>query len=160
MKRTLAETDYKMIHEQAEAVIEEEPYYVAALSNIAALLYMSLDEVNWAGFYLMNHGSLLVGPFQGKPACMRIEVGKGVCGTAVKEGRILRVADVHEFPGHIACDAASRSEIVLPIRSGKEIVGVLDIDSTIPDRFNLSDEQGLSELAQCIGRKVDFHELC
>ena len=111
-------TDYQLLKEQAEAIIETEPHYVAALSNISALIYESLDRLNWAGFYLMDRGSLLVGPFQGKTACIRIGIGKGVCGTAVKEEKILRVADVHEFPGHIACDSASNSEIVLPVRSG------------------------------------------
>ena len=127
-------TDYQLLKEQAEAIIETEPHYVAALSNISALIYESLDRLNWAGFYLMDRGSLLVGPFQGKTACIRIEIGKGVCGTAVKEEKILRVADVHEFPGHIACDSASNSEIVLPVRSGGRIVGVLDIDSPVLNR--------------------------
>ena len=137
-------------------MIETEPHYVAALSNISALIYESLDRLNWAGFYLMDKGSLLVGPFQGRPACIRIEIGKGVCGTAVKEDKIQRVADVHAFPGHIACDAASRSEIVLPIRSRGRIVGVLDIDSPEPERFSQEDEKGLALLADLIGRTVDF----
>ena len=153
-------SDYEILAEQAASVIETEPHYVAALSNIAALIWESLDRINWAGFYLMDRGSLLVGPFQGRPACIRIEIGKGVCGTAVKEGRILRVADVHEFPGHIACDAASRSEIVLPVRApgkdGETIVGVLDIDSPEPDRFSETDEAGLAMLVERIGREVDF----
>lgn len=159
IKHMKTHPDYKTICEQAAAFIEQEPHYVAALANIAALLYMSLEDVNWAGFYLMNQGSLLVGPFQGKPACMRIEAGKGVCGTAVKEGKIQRVDDVHSFPGHIACDAASRSEIVLPIRNGKGIVGVLDIDSTRPGRFDADDEEGLASLAKYIGENVDFFGL-
>ena len=109
-------TDYALLADQAASMIETEPHYVAALSNMSALIYESMDRLNWAGFYMMDKGSLLVGPFQGRPACIRIEIGKGVCGTAVKEKKIQRVADVHAFPGHIACDAASRSEIVLPIR--------------------------------------------
>ena len=149
-------TDYTLLVEQAAAMIETEPHYVAALSNISALIYESMDSLNWAGFYLMDRGSLLVGPFQGRPACIRIEIGKGVCGTAVKEKKIQRVADVHAFPGHIACDAASRSEIVLPIRSGGGIAGVLDIDSPVAERFDLEDEKGLALLADLIGRKVDF----
>jgi GAF domain-containing protein len=129
---------------------------VAALSNLSALIYESMDRLNWAGFYLMDKGSLLVGPFQGRPACIRIEIGKGVCGTAVKEERIQRVADVHAFPGHIACDAASRSEIVLPIRNRGRIVGVLDIDSPEQERFSEEDEKGLAQLADLIGARVDF----
>ena len=145
-----------MLADQAASMIETEPHYVAALSNLSALIYESMDRLNWAGFYMMDKGSLLVGPFQGRPACIRIEIGKGVCGTAVKEKKIQRVADVHAFPGHIACDAASRSEIVLPIRSGGRIVGVLDIDSPEPERFSEEDEKGLALLADLIGRAVDF----
>ena len=149
-------TDYTLLADQAAAMIETESHYVAALSNLSALIYESMDRLNWAGFYMMDKGSLLVGPFQGRPACIRIEIGKGVCGTAVKEKKIQRVADVHAFPGHIACDAASRSEIVLPIRSGGRIVGVLDIDSPEPERFSEEDEKGLALLADLIGRAVDF----
>ena len=149
-------TDYALLADQAASMIETEPHYVAALSNLSALIYESMDRLNWAGFYMMDKGSLLVGPFQGRPACIRIEIGKGVCGTAVKEKKIQRVADVHAFPGHIACDAASRSEIVLPIRSGGRIVGVLDIDSPEPERFSEEDEKGLALLADLIGRGVDF----
>ena len=149
-------TDYALLADQAAAMIETESHYVAALTNLSALIYESMDRLNWAGFYMMDKGSLLVGPFQGRPACIRIEIGKGVCGTAVKEKKIQRVADVHAFPGHIACDAASRSEIVLPIRSGGRIVGVLDIDSPEPERFSEEDEKGLALLADLIGRGVDF----
>ena len=149
-------TDYALLADQAASMIETEPHYVAALSNLSALIYESMDRLNWAGFYMMDKGSLLVGPFQGRPACIRIEIGKGVCGTAVKEKKSQRVADVHAFPGHIACDAASRSEIVLPIRSGGRIVGVLDIDSPEPERFSEEDEKGLALLADLIGRAVDF----
>ena len=152
-------TDYDLLLEQAAAIIETEPHYVAALSNIAALIYESMERLNWAGFYLMDRGSLLVGPFQGKTACIRIGIGKGVCGTAVKEERIIRVADVHAFPGHIACDSASNSEIVLPLRKGDRIVGVLDIDSPVLNRFSEEDEAGLSGLAECISEQVDFDRL-
>ena len=127
-------TDYALLADQAASMIETEPHYVAALSNMSALIYESMDRLNWAGFYMMDKGSLLVGPFQGRQ----------------------RVADVHAFPGHIACDAASRSEIVLPIRSGGRIVGVLDIDSPEPERFSEEDEKGLALLADLIGRAVDF----
>ena len=152
-------TDYDLLLEQAAAIIETEPHYVAALSNIAALIYESMDRLNWAGFYLMDRGSLLVGPFQGRTACIRIGIGKGVCGTAVKEERIIRVADVHAFPGHIACDSASNSEIVLPLRKGGRIVGVLDIDSPVLNRFSEEDEAVLSGLAKCISEQVDFDRL-
>lgn len=165
-------TDYGMLHEQAASLIESERWFVPALSNISALLYQSLEGINWAGFYLMDRGSLVLGPFQGRVACIRIEPGRGVCGTAVSTGLIQRVPDVHAFPGHIACDAASRSEIVLPIRRGgshpdgiseekgtenaAQIVGVLDIDSPEADRFSEEDEAGLAALADLIGREVDF----
>ena len=149
-------TDYTLLVEQAASMVETEPHYVAALSNISALIYESLDRLNWAGFSMMDKGSLLVGLFQGRSACIRIEIGKGVCGTAVKEDKIQRVADVHTFPGHIACDAASRSEIVLPIRCDGKIVGVLDIDSPVAERFDQEDEKGLAKLADLIGQEVDF----
>lgn len=159
MKQTDRRTDYRLIREQAEIFIAAEPHYVAALSNIAALLYMSLDRINWAGFYLMDRGSLLIGPFQGKTACMRIGIGRGVCGKAVQEERIQVVADVHAFPGHIACDEASRSEIVLPVWNNEKIVGVLDIDSPEPDRFDDFDREGLAVLVNSIGNSVDFSGL-
>lgn len=149
-------TDYRLIVEQAKAFIETDPYYVAALSNISALLAESLSDLNWAGFYLMREGRLVVGPFQGKTACIHIEVGKGVCGTAVMKEEVIRVKDVHEFPGHIACDSASNSEIVLPIRNKGRIVGVLDIDSVKIDRFSDADEEGLRSLAELIGDEVEF----
>ena len=123
--------DYKLIASQIASLAEIDRDFVPVLSNAAALLYEGLERINWAGFYLLDRGSLLVGPFQGRVACVRIAIGKGVCGTAVQEGKPLRVEDVHAFPGHIACDSASRSEIVLPIRSGGQIVGVLDIDSEV-----------------------------
>ena len=151
--------DYKLIKQQAEALLTDEKDYVPALSNISALIYDSLDRLNWAGFYLMDKGSLLLGPFQGKVACIRIPVGKGVCGTAVIENITVRVADVHQFPGHIACDSASESEIVIPIHSGGRIVGVLDIDSPEKDRFSENDEEGLTELVKVIEENADFSRL-
>ena len=149
-------TDYRLMYEQAAEIIRTEPHYVSALSNLSALLFQSMEGINWAGFYLMDRGSLVVGPFQGKTACIRIEIGKGVCGTAVRQQRVVRVADVHAFPGHIACDASSRSEIVLPIWNKGRIAGVLDIDSPLPDRFAAEDEEGLSDIVQLIGQEVDF----
>ncbi len=149
-------TDYRLVYEQAAEIIRTEPHYVSALSNLSALLFQSMEGINWAGFYLMDRGSLVVGPFQGKTACIRIEIGKGVCGIAVRQQRVVRVADVHAFPGHIACDASSRSEIVLPIWNKGRIAGVLDIDSPLPDRFAAEDEEGLSDIVQLIGQEVDF----
>ncbi|MDO4804435.1 MAG: GAF domain-containing protein [Lachnospiraceae bacterium] len=147
---------YELLYKQAEEIIGTEPHYVAALSNLSALIYQSFERVNWAGFYLMDRGSLLVGPFQGKPACIRIEIGKGVCGTAVHLQKVQRVDDVHDFPGHIACDSESRSEIVVPIWHKGNIVGVLDIDSPVAGRFSKEDEEGLCSLVRLIGEKVDF----
>lgn len=152
-------TDYGLMTKQAEMLLEDERDYVPALSNISALIYDALDRLNWAGFYLMDRGSLLLGPFQGKVACIRIEVGKGVCGTAVNEDRTLVVPEVHEFPGHIACDSASESEIVVPIHSGGRIVGVLDIDSPVKERFDETDAAGLESLVRVIEEKVDFSRL-
>ena len=149
-------TDYRLVYEQAAEIIRTEPHYVSALSNLSALLFQSMEGINWAGFYLMDRGSLVVGPFQGKTACIRIEIGQGVCGRAVRQQRVVRVADVHAFRGHIACDASSRSEIVLPIWNKGRIAGVLDIDSPLPDRFTAEDEEGLSDIVQLIGQEVDF----
>ncbi len=127
---------------------------MAALSNLSALLAESMEGLNWAGFYLMRGGRLTVGPFQGKPACIHIDVGKGVCGTCVRENRTQVVPDVHLFSGHIACDAASRSEIVVPIRRGGKVAAVLDIDSPLPGRFTEADAEGLERLAERIGERI------
>lgn len=151
--------NYKLLAEQAKAFAETERDFVPLLANVSALLFDTLERINWAGFYLMDNGSLLLGPFQGKPACIRIEVGKGVCGTAVRENRTVRVEDVHAFPGHIACDAASASEIVVPIRSGGRVVGVLDIDSPEKGRFDEADEAGLRELVRQLEAVADFSRL-
>ena len=138
-------TDYTSLNAQLSALTEGIPYETANLANAAALLWQELPGINWAGFYKMTDGALVLGPFQGKPACIRISVGKGVCGTAVAEDRIQLVPDVHQFPGHIACDSASNSEIVLPIHVKGEIWGVLDIDSPHIGRFTEEDRQGLSK---------------
>lgn len=151
--------NYKLLAEQAKAFAETERDFVPLLANVSALLFDTLERINWAGFYLMDNGSLLLGPFQGKPACIRIEVGKGVCGTAVRENRTVRVEDVHAFQGHIACDAASASEIVVPIRSGGRVVGVLDIDSPEKGRFDEADEAGLRELVRQLEAVADFSRL-
>lgn len=135
--------NYDLLARQIRELAQEEPWYVPFLSNVSALLWDALPDLNWAGFYLMRGGRLVLGPFQGKVACIHIAVGKGVCGTAVAEDRVQRVPDVHRFPGHIACDSASNSEIVLPIHRNGQVVGVLDIDSPLPDRFSPEDEAGL-----------------
>ncbi len=151
--------DYQLMAKQIEAVAEIDRDFVPVLSNASAILNEGLDRIIWVGFYLMDQGSLLVGPFQGKAACVKIEIGRGVCGSAVQQGAVLRVEDVHAFPGHIACDSASRSEIVLPIKSGGKIVGVLDIDSPEKGRFSESDEQGLKIVVESLEKAVDFSRL-
>lgn len=135
--------DYQLLCAELQALIDGIPYETANLANASALLWDSLPNINWAGFYKMEDGALILGPFQGKPACIRIEVGKGVCGTAVIQNTTQRVADVHAFPGHIACDSASNSEIVIPIRVKGNIWGVLDIDSPVFNRFSEADQAGL-----------------
>ncbi|HIF9191187.1 TPA: GAF domain-containing protein [Photobacterium damselae] len=134
---------YKRLTQQALALIEGEKDLIANISNISALLNMELEDINWVGFYLLKDDQLVLGPFQGKPACVRIPVGRGVCGTAVSEKKVQRVADVHAFPGHIACDVVSNSEIVLPLIVSGEVIGVLDIDSPSLSRFDQNDELGL-----------------
>ncbi|WP_110927235.1 GAF domain-containing protein [Bacillus massiliglaciei] len=145
---------YSLVHKQLSALIEGEPNRIANLSNAAALLNQFLDEINWAGFYLTEENELVLGPFQGLPACVRIPFGKGVCGTAAEERKTLRVEDVHQFPGHIACDAASRSEIVIPLIKEGAVIGVLDIDSPITGRFDEEDEKGLTEFAEILSRHL------
>ncbi|HIF9186638.1 TPA: GAF domain-containing protein [Photobacterium damselae] len=134
---------YKRLTQQALALIEGEKDLIANISNISALLNMELEDINWVGFYLLKDDQLVLGPFQGKPTCVRIPVGRGVCGTAVSEKKVQRVAYVHAFPGHIACDAVSNSEIVLPLIVSGEVIGVLDIDSPSLSRFDQNDELGL-----------------
>ena len=136
-------TDYALVAEQIAAMTEDIPYEVANLANVSALLWEEMPDINWVGFYKMTDGALVLGPFQGKPACVRIEVGKGVCGTAVEQNAVQLVYDVHQFPGHIACDCASNSEIVLPIHVSGAVWGVLDIDSPHIGRFTEADKEGL-----------------
>ena len=142
--------DYGLLNAQLAEYAKAEPYWVPLLANASALLYDSLDDINWAGFYLLRNGQLVLGPFQGKPACIHIKVGKGVCGTAVSEDRTQRVPDVHAFPGHIACDSASNSEIVIPLHKEGMVIGVLDIDSPIYDRFTEEDQVGLEAFAKTL----------
>lgn len=137
---------YQRLTKQAVALLEGETNLIANLANLSALLNMELTELNWVGFYLMQENELVLGPFQGKPACVRIPVGRGVCGTAVAENKVQRVYDVHQFEGHIACDAASNSEIVIPFSINGKVAGVLDIDSPNIGRFSEIDEQGLTYL--------------
>lgn len=147
---------YQLINNQLRALLENETYVVPNLGNASALLGMALKDINWAGFYLINNHELLLGPFQGKPACIHIPIGKGVCGTAAAENRTQLVPDVHAFPGHIACDSASRSEIVVPIRVDGQIVGVLDIDSPRPGRFDELDRDGLEEFVNTLEVSCDW----
>ncbi|QCR33273.1 GAF domain-containing protein [Lysinibacillus sp. SGAir0095] len=141
---------YETLSKQLDALLEGETDIIANLSNASALLNQFLDNINWVGFYLMKEGELVLGPFQGLPACVRITVGRGVCGTAVSERKTMLVEDVHAFPGHIACDAASNSEIVIPLSKNDEVIGVLDIDSPKKARFTLEDQQGLELFAQTL----------
>lgn len=149
--------DYSMLTAQAKELLKEEAWYTAALSNLSALIMETLPEVNWAGFYLSRGGGLVVGPFQGKPACIHIAPGKGVCGTALKEDRTVLVPDVHQFPGHIACDGASRSEIVVPVHGDGEVKAVLDIDSPVLNRFGEEDRQGLESLVRIIEKNISWN---
>ncbi len=135
------------LHTQLQALTEGVPYPIANLANAAALLWQELPNINWAGFYLLEADTLVLGPFQGKPACIEIPLGRGVCGTAAAQDQTIRVADVHTFPGHIACDSASRSEIVIPLRKNGQVIGVLDIDSPLPNRFSPADQTVLEAVA-------------
>jgi len=140
--------DYELVIKQLRALLEGESNTIANLANASALLNQFLNEVNWVGFYLMEDGELVLGPFQGLPACVRIPLGKGVCGTAAQNQRTERIEDVHAFPGHIACDAASQSEIVVPMVKDGKLLGVLDIDSPIKNRFDEIDQQYLEEFVK------------
>lgn len=143
-------TNYRALHQQLKGLLDGEHDLIAILSNASALINDHLDNVNWVGFYLVKNEELLLGPFQGHPACVHIPIGKGVCGTAVSEGAVQRVDDVNVFPGHIACDPNSQSEIVVPIRRGVSIIGVLDIDAPVTHRFTETDAQGLKEVVTII----------
>ena len=139
----MSKVDYRLLGKQLISLSEQVNYDITVLANASALLFEVLPDLNWAGFYLVRDGELLLGPFQGKSACTKIAIGRGVCGTAAKTGNVQRVEDVHAFPGHIACDCASNSEIVIPIYNGEELYGVLDIDSPLLSRFSVADEDGL-----------------
>lgn len=150
MYKGTREENYELVKKQLHALIHDEKNQIANLSNASSLLNQFLDRINWVGFYLMEDGELVLGPFQGLPACVRIPVGKGVCGTAVQKAETLRVADVHQFPGHIACDAASQSEIVIPLVKGNQVIGVLDIDSPEKNRFDELDQEKLEEFVSIL----------
>lgn len=145
---------YTMLSKQLQALLEGENNSIANLSNASALLNQFLERTNWVGFYLMEDGELVLGPFQGLPACVRIPVGKGVCGTAVSDKKTILVDDVQSFPGHIACDAASRSEIVIPLMKEDQVIGVLDIDSPELSRFTEEDRQGLELFAKVLAKHL------
>lgn len=142
--------DYELLLKQLSALLEDEKDHIAILSNASALLNQFLEEVNWVGFYLWKNDELVLGPFQGLPACTRIAYGKGVCGTAIEDNQTLRVADVQKFPGHIFCDGASRSEIVVPLIIRDKIFGVLDIDSPITERFDETDQVYIEKFAEIV----------
>lgn len=146
---------YDLLEKQITALVEDCPP-VSALANAAALLWEALDDINWAGFYLLKEDTLHLGPFQGKSACTLIPVGRGVCGTAAATRQIQLVPDVHQFPGHIACDSASNSEIVLPLIKDEVLLGVLDIDAPIFSRFNEEDAAGLSRICRVLTEDVDW----
>ena len=147
---------YEELARQLDGLLHGESDTIANLANASALIFQSLPDLNWAGFYLMKDGGLVLGPFQGRTACVRIAVGKGVCGTAVAEARTQLVPDVHAFPGHIACDAASRSEVVVPLIVNGEVKGVLDLDSPNAARFDEIDAQGCERFVEVLLRHVTF----
>lgn len=146
--------EYSVLIAQLKALTENVPHRIANLANASALLWQHMENINWAGFYLLEGDTLILGPFQGKPACIEIPIGKGVCGTAVSLGDTVLVKNVHEFPGHIACDCASNSEIVVPLKKDGRIVGVLDIDSPVIGRFTDDDRDGLEKFASQLSAAI------
>jgi L-methionine (R)-S-oxide reductase len=156
MEGTTKAERYDALVDQLRALLHDERDAIANMANAASLLYHSLPDLNWAGFYLMKGGELVLGPFQGKPACVRIAVGRGVCGAAAERRETILVEDVHAFPGHIACDAASRSEVVVPILAGGDLVGVLDLDSPRPGRFDADDRAGLEAFVASLVEASDL----
>lgn len=143
-------TDYRLLRCRLQQITDNVPHLVANLANASALIFQTLENINWSGFYMCEDGKLVLGPFQGKVACIEIPVGKGVCGKAVEKDETIVVDNVHQFNGHIACDSSSMSEIVIPIHKGNRVVGVLDIDSPIEKRFTAEDRTGLEQLVQTI----------
>jgi len=151
---SIKETNYPLLEKQITSLIEDESNLIAILSNVSAILNDSIDQINWVGFYLMENDELILGPFQGHPACVHIPIGKGVCGTAVSENQTQLVEDVHAFPGHIACDANSKSEIVVPLHKNGTVIGVLDIDAPIMNRFTDSDKIALESIVKVIEQQL------
>ena len=147
-------TDYKLLCEKLEALVGGVPHKIANLANAAALLYESLEGINWAGFYLLEGDTLILGPFMGKPACIEIPTCRGVCGASAASGKTQLVPNVHEFPGHIACDSASNSEIVVPLFKEGKVIGVLDIDSPKLSRFDEKDKAGLEEFVKILEKEL------
>jgi L-methionine (R)-S-oxide reductase len=147
---------YSELHEQARALLSGERDRIANAANVASLVFHTLPGLNWAGFYFLKGGELVLGPFHGKPACVRIALGRGVCGTAARDRRTIVVADVEHFPGHIACDSASRSEVVVPIVAAGRLVGVLDLDAPVPRRFDDDDARGLEALVEILVAATDM----
>ena len=148
--------DYKLLCEQLKELAKESSDLMPLMANASAMLYHAMPDINWAGFYVVKNDELMLGPFQGNVACVRIQKGKGVCGTAWETDSTQLVPDVHAFPGHIACDAASRSEIVVPIHRSGAVVAVLDIDSPVPDRFTEEDKSGLERFAMTLEQNIIF----
>lgn len=144
----MSDLDYTLLDSQLRALLVDETDALASASNFVALLYNAMHDINWLGIYVLRGDELVLGPFQGKPACVHLRVGSGVCGTAAETLQTQRVADVHQFDGHIACDADSRSEVVVPLISNDDLIGVLDIDSPTPDRFTKADQAGVEKLCQ------------
>ncbi len=145
---------YSDLTAAARALTDGEPDAIANMANISALIWQYCPDLNWSGFYRVIEDELVLGPFQGKTACIRIAMGKGVCGTAAATNKVQRVADVHAFPGHIACDADSRSELVVPVYKNDQVIAVLDLDSPLPDRFSSDDEAGMTELIASIANRL------
>ena len=150
----MKKTDYQLLREQLISLTAGVPHLTANLANASALLWQELDGINWAGFYLAEGDLLVLGPFQGKPACIEIPFGKGVCGSAAQSDSTIVVDDVHTFPGHIACDGASNSEIVIPLHAGGKVIGVLDIDSPLFSRFSPEDRLGLEQFAAALEKNL------
>ena len=147
-------TNYNTIFQQLEGLNADERYLITLLSNTSALLNENLSDINWIGFYLMEDGQLILGPFQGRPACTPIQLGSGVCGTSAQKDIVQRVDDVHAFPGHIACDARSQSEIVIPLHQDNKVIGLLDIDAPVKSRFSQEDEDGLIQLMKVLEKQI------
>lgn len=146
--------DYESLGAQLEALLHDETDVLANSANFVGLVYNALPDVNWLGIYVLRDEELVLGPFQGNPACVRIPIGQGVCGTAARDSKTIRVADVHEFDGHIVCDPASRSEVVVPLVAGGRLLGVLDIDSPLPARFSEQDQRGIESLCEVFIKSI------